>query len=150
MKDSHCCPVVIQRKARVVVFCISIVCSVVSNAEAGRSVALPDDVNDVIRQYCVACHGAKKSKGDVRLDSLTSLDQDARQDTLNRMQEAIHFEEMPPEEEKQPTRADRKLLESWLARTLEPLGPSKLSGRKDCTFQMTLQSEGSLMISVLI
>jgi len=129
MKDSHCCPVVIQRKARVVVFCISIVCSVVSNAEAGRSVALPDDVNDVIRQYCVACHGAKKSKGDVRLDSLTSLDQDALQDTLNRMQEAIHFEEMPPEEEKQPTRADRKLLESWLARTLEPLGPSKLEDK---------------------
>lgn len=97
-------------------------------AQAGEppSVQLPQSVNAVLTKYCVDCHGPDKQKGKVRLDTLPSLRGDARADLLNTMQELVRFKEMPPEKKKQPTDAERKLLDDWIGGALQSSGPSKL------------------------
>ncbi len=68
----------------------------------------------IMRTYCYDCHGEKKKKGDVRLDTLEALDSKVRLDLLNKLQEQIYFQEMPPEDEKQPNPAERKQLAEWV------------------------------------
>ena len=76
--------------------------------------AVPQPVQGILRAYCQDCHGEKKSKGQVRLDTLSALDAKVRLDLMNKLQEQLHFAEMPPEDEKQPTPAERKLLADWV------------------------------------
>ena len=40
--------------------------------------ATPPPVEGVLRTYCYACHGEKKSKGHVRLDTLSTLNRPVR------------------------------------------------------------------------
>ena len=74
----------------------------------------PQPVQEILRTYCTGCHGEKKSKGEVRLDTLDALDSKVRLDLMNKVQEQIHFAEMPPDDEKQPNPAERKLLADWV------------------------------------
>ncbi len=68
----------------------------------------------IMRTYCYDCHNEKKKKGDVRLDTLEALDSKVRLDLLNKLQEQIYFQEMPPEDEKQPNAMERKQLAEWV------------------------------------
>lgn len=92
--------------------------------------SVPQPVQGVLRTYCYGCHGEKKSKGQVRLDTISSLDSKVRLDLMNRLQEQIHFTEMPPEDEKQPNPSERKLLADWvrgeLVKSNAPLIEDKL------------------------
>ena len=67
-----------------------------------------------LNTYCVSCHGPEKQKGNVRLDSLETIDAVDRQELLSKMQEVLQFGEMPPEEEKQPAETEKKVLQQWL------------------------------------
>ncbi len=80
----------------------------------------------VLNTYCVSCHGPDKQRGDVRTDTLAELTGDARSGLLNRMHEAVRLKEMPPKGAKQPTDAERKLLDRWLGRELAKTGGGKL------------------------
>ncbi len=71
-------------------------------------------VPGLLRTYCYNCHGEKKSKGQVRLDTLATADAKVRRDVLTKLEEQMHFAEMPPDDEKQPTPAERKLLMDWV------------------------------------
>lgn len=71
-------------------------------------------VQGILRTYCIECHGEKKRKGEVRLDSFDALDSKARLDVLNRLQEQVYFGEMPPDDEKQPSPAENKQLFEWI------------------------------------
>lgn len=82
-----------------------------------------------MNRYCASCHGEKKQKGKVRLNTLGALSGDARADLLNTMHESIRFEEMPPEDEKQPTAAERKLLDDWIGGVLNAAGASKIEDK---------------------
>lgn len=77
-------------------------------------VAAPASVQALLGTYCVDCHGAAKAKGHVRFDTLDALEPKARLDLMNRVQEQLHFDEMPPEGEKQPTTAEREALVRWV------------------------------------
>jgi hypothetical protein len=83
-------------------------------------------VRAVLNAHCVACHGEKKQKGDIRLDSLGSLDAGVLRDLLGRMQEQIHFREMPPDGAKELARADREVLMKWSSQELRRLGGTDL------------------------
>ncbi len=100
-----------------------------SAVDAADGFAIPRDAVAVLDQYCVSCHGPKKQKGDVRLDTLASLEADARNDLLNKVQEALHFEEMPPDEAKQPSPAQSKTLLEWVGRHLKNTDASKLADK---------------------
>ena len=83
-------------------------------ATQGADEGIPPPVQGVLRTYCYGCHGEKTSRGEVRLDTISSLDAKVRLDLLNKLQEQIHFTQMPPNDETQPSPAERKLLADWV------------------------------------
>ncbi len=87
---------------------------------------VPSEISSLLDRYCISCHGAKKQKGDIRLDTISTLKGDAKGDLFNTVREIVYFENMPPEGKDQPTTAERKVLDRWLARELAELGPLKL------------------------
>ena len=76
--------------------------------------ALKAQATQVLRTYCVSCHGPKKQEGEVQLNTLESLDAVDRQALFRQIQEAVHLTEMPPKEANQPTYAERQILLQWL------------------------------------
>ena len=72
-------------------------------------------VKPFIEKYCLECHGPEKSKGDITLHTLDGafeLEQDLGhwEDVLD----ALDFEEMPPEDEAQPTDEEREAIKQWI------------------------------------
>ncbi len=83
----------------------------------------------ILENYCIDCHEEGTEKGKFRLDNLAELPLDARLDVMNRIHEKVHFEEMPPKKKDQPTEAERKQLEDWLAGVLHANNASKLEDK---------------------
>ena len=101
----------VNRVLTLSIFCFS---AIAHAAGGGVVAAAPAPVQGILRTYCYGCHGEKKSKGEVRLDTLDALDSKVRLDLMSKLQEQIHFTEMPPDDEKQPNPAERKLLADWV------------------------------------
>ncbi len=84
------------------------VASSVEVAEGGVRVAkVSEEVTGFLKEYCVRCHGPKKQKGKLRFDTMPTMIADAAiaqrwQDILD----VLNLSEMPPEDVKQPTKAD--------------------------------------------
>lgn len=76
--------------------------------------AVPQPVEKILHNYCYDCHGEKKNKGKIRLDTLPTLEQKVRLELLSKLEEQVHLAEMPPEDEKQPNPTERKLLSEWV------------------------------------
>jgi len=103
------------------------VCSVARSAD---TFTVPINAAKIMNTYCVSCHGEITQKGKVRIDTLASLRGDAKIDLLNKMQEAIRFKEMPPEDEKQPSEAERKLLDDRVGGALKQFEIGRASCRE--------------------
>ena len=73
-------------------------------------------IRPLIQKYCVECHDAELSKGDLNLDRFTTRDQAI--DSMALWQRAgtrIEKKEMPPRKhETQPTDDERALLTKWI------------------------------------
>ena len=82
------------------------------------SFLIPEKVAAVLDNYCTSCHDADTHKGDVRLDNLAEMDLPRRLDLLNRMQEQIFFQQMPPKNETQPGDDERATVLALLAKEL--------------------------------
>ena len=68
-------------------------------------------IGPILQEYCYDCHGAKKTKGKVKLtDYKTWSDLEKNPELIEKMIEALAKNEMPPEEEKQPSGAQRELI----------------------------------------
>ena len=80
----------------------------------------------VLSQHCMSCHGPKRQKAEVRLDNLETLTHAARIDLLNKVQEQVVLGNMPPEDEAQPSDAQRAQLEDWVAKELRRHNASTL------------------------
>ena len=94
--------------------------SLVSTANlAGRAARVLDT-------YCVQCHGPEKQKGQVRFDAIETIDTVDQQTIFLAAQDAVHFEEMPPDEERQPTKAEREVLLAWFKEQLTGPAAKKL------------------------
>lgn len=76
--------------------------------------ALKGQATQILSRYCVSCHGPDKQEGDIRLGALESIDAVDRQKLFGKMKDAVHLGEMPPEDAKQPSDAERKILQRWL------------------------------------
>ena len=55
----------------------------------------------------------------MRLDTLATLDAKVRLDLMGKVEEQLHFSEMPPDDEKQPSPTERKLLMDWVRAELQ-------------------------------
>ncbi|QDT62528.1 Planctomycete cytochrome C [Stieleria bergensis] len=60
-------------------------------------------VQPFLNRYCVACHGATKQKGEVRLDDFAQIDGALWSDLYDQ----IHDASMPPEDARQPSSNER-------------------------------------------
>lgn len=96
--------------------------------EADESAALrmPDDIHAIIEAACADCHSGESAEAGVRFDQFATLNQAAKVDLLNRVQDQIFFELMPPEDSGQPSDAERDRLTGWLRRELRARNASKL------------------------
>lgn len=63
-------------------------------------------IQPLVRMYCVGCHGAEKQKGDVRFDRLAELDTT----TFEAIYEQLASGQMPPDDQRQPTKTQRAAL----------------------------------------
>lgn len=85
---------------------------------SGVPFSIPQPVQGVLETYCYDCHGEKKSKGGIRLDTISSLETKVRLVLMGNVQEQLHFHEMPPEDKKQPNTTERKLIDEWVRGSL--------------------------------
>lgn len=79
---------------------------------------LRDKALRVMETYCVSCHGLEKPKGDVRFDSLETIDQVDQQKLYKNTKDVLLKREMPPEKAKQPSSAELDVLMQWLSSQL--------------------------------
>lgn len=91
---------------------------------------LPDGIMMILEDRCQSCHEEGTEKGDLRLDNLGELSLDGWLETLNRMQEQVHFKQMPPPDKKsQPSTEERKELLTWLSDELHRHKASRLEDK---------------------
>ena len=76
--------------------------------------ALLEQATRVLDTYCISCHGPEKQKAKVRLDALETIDAVDLQKLFSKIQQVVQLGEMPPEEEKQPSESEKKILKQWL------------------------------------
>lgn len=74
----------------------------------------------LLAKHCLRCHGADAQEGKLRLDRLDrdfikGGDAEHWHEALNR----LNVGEMPPQDEPQPTPAEREVLTDWLTRNLK-------------------------------
>jgi hypothetical protein len=71
------------------------------------------EIQKSLNKFCLDCHYDKKQKGDVRLDNFSKLSDNLKFEMLNKIEEQIYLEQMPPKDEDiLPTNKERQ---SWLA-----------------------------------
>lgn len=90
---------------------LGVVCAFIAqNAHPGnsRSVQLDSKILDgFIEKHCVRCHGPKKQKGDLRLDTLSrEIRHSGVAEHWREVLNALNLGEMPPEEEGKPANAE--------------------------------------------
>ena len=72
---------------------------------------------DFLNKYCTQCHGAEKQKADRRFDMLSSSIKDFREQELwQEIVDQLNLGEMPPDDEKQPTEAERLAVVGTITR----------------------------------
>lgn len=85
----------------ILLFCIHIAKAVEAQAQTSQ----------FFQQYCTACHGAEKSKGKITLHEFSFENNTPEKLKLwERVLEAVEGGDMPPDDEKQPTAAERKAI----------------------------------------
>jgi mono/diheme cytochrome c family protein len=101
-------------------------------AHAAESKASVADLNKIVQpffeQHCTSCHGEKKQKGDLRVDTLV-IDFDSPkimghwEEIMNR----INSGDMPPKKEPRPNPDDISRVAEWIAGQLREAETSKQS-----------------------
>ena len=116
----------------IVVFLLS---SITQAAEPAKSV---DDFNTrvqpILKTYCYDCHGREETEGKVKLTEFSSWnDLEKSPQLIGKMIEALDKNEMPPEDEKQPSETQRQSL---LIHLYKSLNRSLVSHPKLIPFRM--------------
>ncbi|MDG2213874.1 MAG: DUF1592 domain-containing protein [Verrucomicrobiota bacterium] len=78
------------------------------------------DVLPVLQKHCYGCHGEKKQKGKLRLDTLDlNFDRGPSAERWHDALNNLNLGEMPPEDEPSLTDSERVALTSWLTQRLK-------------------------------
>ncbi|MEM9347167.1 MAG: DUF1588 domain-containing protein [Planctomycetota bacterium] len=100
-----------------------------ANAQRPALAGVPKTISDKLNTYCINCHGPDEQKGRVRFDLLDKLSPEGRVDLLTRMNESVHFEEMPPSGKPQPSDKEREALLAWFSTQLDASADNKLQDK---------------------
>ncbi len=94
-----------------------------------RTFEVPQHAEVILDRYCYNCHDEDMQKGNIRLDNLKELDTAKRLDLLNRVQEQIYFQHMPPKDKRQPDEQERKSILGFISAELGVHKASTLEGK---------------------
>ena len=76
--------------------------------------AFTGKIRPLMQEYCFGCHSAEKHKGDLDLERFESFEAAKREPKVwQQLIEQIEAGEMPPEEKKQPSDAQKQNLLDW-------------------------------------
>jgi hypothetical protein len=75
-------------------------------------------VQPLLKKYCLRCHNADKMESGIRLDRLNGALKDRHPFLWKEILTQVEGESMPPEDELQPTAAERTLLAAWIPRAI--------------------------------
>ncbi|MCR9116585.1 MAG: hypothetical protein NXI22_06480, partial [bacterium] len=113
---------------RIVAVCLLCVGGYAMNArgEVSTSAAFKSDVRPILKALCYECHSSDDAKGGIRFDQLdpdlvSGRDAETWHDVLNQLNSG----EMPPQQAKQPTSEQRKVLTDWLLAALREATEAK-------------------------
>lgn len=89
----------------------------------------PSQVLPVLEEHCFKCHGERKQKGKLRLDTLSPdlLKSRIAAETWHDVRDALNLGEMPPEEEPELFREKRQILVGWVNQEIDALIEAKKS-----------------------
>jgi hypothetical protein len=77
--------------------------------------AYQSEISAVLRQYCHKCHAKDRAEAEIDLSAISTwADVRRHSRTWEKVAEMIEGGQMPPEEERQPTEAERTRLLSWV------------------------------------
>jgi len=94
-------------------------------------------VRPVLAEHCFKCHGEKKQKGKLRLDTLAAdlLNDRAAAERWHDVRDALNLGEMPPKKEPQLKQEERRVLVSWIDQEITAL----LKARKNTDGRVILR-----------
>jgi len=97
-----------------------------SAALLGTTSGFEADIRPFLDQYCLKCHGGEKVKGKVDFSKFeTEDDATAQYELWETVVDVLEFQEMPPEDEPQPTDEDLEMVLNWYGKrftdAVEPL-----------------------------
>ena len=92
---------------------------ILAQVDVTKPIDFDGEIRPLVTKYCIRCHNADKAKSGVRLDRVRAVPEDRELFLLQEILEQITDEEMPPEDEPQPTPAERTRLRHWLRATIE-------------------------------
>ena len=94
-------------------------------------------VRPILKERCFKCHGEKKQKGKLRLDTLSAdlLNDRPAAERWHDVRDALNLGDMPPEKEPELNREDRQLLVTWIDQEIDAL----LKARKNTDGRVVLR-----------
>ena len=95
--------------------------------------AFDQGIRPLLGTYCVRCHGGEKTKGDLDLKLYRSgAAAVGARPVWKRVLVELRHGTMPPDQEKQPSEAERQALAAWIAslRRLDPPDPGRVTVRR--------------------
>jgi len=90
-----------------------------------------DQIKPIIENYCYKCHGQEKQKGDMRFDNIDwDMVNGFDAEKWNMMLNEINLGEMPPSDELQLSKDDRRILVDWITENLDKAAEAKETDSK--------------------
>jgi hypothetical protein len=94
------------------------------SAQGAEGENAPDESFDVhvksfLTRYCARCHNGEKRTSGVRVDHLDPSLDDRHLKLWEGVRKQVASEAMPPEDEPQPTAAERQRVKEWITRALD-------------------------------
>lgn len=93
---------------------------------AQESVQFPASIQKLIKTHCADCHSGADAEGNVDFDQFGGATFAAQLELLNRIQDQLFFQLMPPEDADQPAPEERSELAGWIRRELRSHSASRL------------------------
>ncbi len=80
------------------------------------------EVQHILNKYCTDCHGEHEKEGNVSLHDFSQLGTGFQSELLNKIEEQLYLEQMPPEDADQPSETERQHLFASVKTQFEILG----------------------------
>ncbi|MFN0055027.1 MAG: DUF1592 domain-containing protein [Planctomycetales bacterium] len=107
------------------------------DARATDQTLFQEQIQPLLTTYCVRCHNADTMKSGVRVDQLVAEPEDRQIPLLKGIAEQVDQESMPPDDEPQPSAAERRTLADWTRRAIHAAG-SRVAPRNGLVRRLTV------------